>query len=258
MKENLRAKFLTFLEKDVRIKDAAQREQYVDFAETKLPEFIRQYLDMNYEGLYEKTDRTYYERMRRNVYSTASAKVANTAEGEMYTTILKHVAGFYNSKTFKGKEKVQLSHAEKAKVYKTPSDSPSSGVAEPSHEPKTDHLQPSEDEPLTEGKIRQVSLTIHERNRKYRQICLTEHGYVCTVCGMDFEKFYGEIGREFIEVHHLERIADTDGEHEIDPKTDLVPLCSNCHSMIHRKEGGKPFTLDELKQMYKGPKWNEI
>lgn len=43
MKENLRAKFLTFLEKDVRIKDAAQREQYVDFAETKLPEFIRQY-----------------------------------------------------------------------------------------------------------------------------------------------------------------------------------------------------------------------
>ena len=104
MKENLRAKFLTFLEKDVRIKDAAQREQYVDFAETKLPEFIRQYLDMNYEGLYEKTDRTYYERMRRNVYSTASAKVANTAEGEMYTTILKHVAGFYNSKTFKGKD----------------------------------------------------------------------------------------------------------------------------------------------------------
>ena len=162
------------------------------------------------------------------------------------------------SKTFKGKEKVQLSHAEKAKVYKTPSDSPSSGVAEPSHEPKTDHLQPSEDEPLTEGKIRQVSLTIHERNRKYRQICLTEHGYVCAACGMDFEKFYGEIGREFIEVHHLERIADTDGEHEIDPKTDLVPLCSNCHSMIHRKKGGKPFTLDELKQRYKGPKWNEI
>ena len=40
MKETLRAKFLTFLEKDVRIRDAAQREQYVDFAETKLPEFI--------------------------------------------------------------------------------------------------------------------------------------------------------------------------------------------------------------------------
>ena len=51
MKETLRAKFLTFLEKDVRIRDAAQREQYVDFAETKLPEFIRQYLDVNYEGL---------------------------------------------------------------------------------------------------------------------------------------------------------------------------------------------------------------
>ena len=109
MKETLHIKFLTFLEKDVRIKDAIQRKQLVDFAETKLPEFIRHYLDMNYEGLYEQTDRTYYERMRSNVYSTASAKAANTAEGETYTTILKHVAGFYNSKTFKGKEKVQIS-----------------------------------------------------------------------------------------------------------------------------------------------------
>ena len=258
MKETLRAKFLTFLEKDVRIRDAAQREQYVDFAETKLPEFIRQYLDVNYEGLYEMTERTYYERLRRIVYSTAPAKVANSAENEMYTTVLKHVAGFYNSKSFKGKEKVQLSNAEKVKRNTTPSVTQLPDVAVPSNEPKTDYLQPAENEPLTEGKIRQVSLTIHERNRKYRQICLAEHGYVCAACGMDFEKFYGEIGREFIEVHLLERIADTDGEHEIDPKTDMVPLCSNCHSMIHRKKGGKPFTLDELKQRYKGPKWNEI
>lgn len=258
MKETLRTKFLTFLEKDVRIKDAAQRERYVNFAETKLPDFIRQYLDINYEGLYENTERTYYERLRRNVYSTASAKIANAEEGEMYTTVLKHVAGFYNSKTFKGKEKVQLSNAERRKAKSTPTSSLLHDVAAPSHEPKTDYLQPAEDEHLTEGKIRQVSLTIHERNRKFRQICLAEHGYVCAACGMDIEKFYGEIGREFIEVHHMERIADTDGEHEIDPKTDLVPLCSNCHSMIHRKEGGIPFTLDELKQRYKGPKWNEI
>lgn len=258
MKETLHIKFLTFLEKDVRIKDAIQRKQLVDFAETKLPEFIRHYLDMNYEGLYEQTDRTYYERMRSNVYSTASAKAANTAEGETYTTILKHVAGFYNSKTFKGKEKVQLSHAEMGKPYKYVEDVYPKHVAETSHEQKTDHLQPADDELLTEGKIRQVSLTLHERNRKYRQICLNEHGYTCAVCGIDFEKFYGEIGREFIEVHHLERIADTDGEHEIDPKTELVPLCSNCHSMIHRKDGGKPFTLEELKQQYIGPKWNEL
>lgn len=258
MKETLHIKFLTFLEKDVRIKDAIQRKQLVDFAETKLPEFIRHYLDMNYEGLYEQTDRTYYERMRSNVYSTASAKAANTAEGETYTTILKHVAGFYNSKTFKGKEKVQLSHAEMGKPYKYVEDVYPKHVAETSHEQKTDHLQPADDELLTEGKIRQVSLTLHERNRKYRQICLKEHGYTCAVCGIDFEKFYGEIGREFIEVHHLERIADTDGEHEIDPKTELVPLCSNCHSMIHRKDGGKPFTLEELKQQYIGPKWNEL
>ncbi|WP_237630079.1 hypothetical protein [Staphylococcus epidermidis] len=35
-------------------------------------------------------------------------------------------------------------------------------------------------------------------------------------------------------------------EISVDPETDLVPLCSNCHKMIHRKKA-KPLTLEELK-----------
>lgn len=34
----------------------------------------------------------------------------------------------------------------------------------------------------------------------------------------------------------------------VDPKTDLVPLCSNCHKMMHRKKE-KPLTIKELKQL---------
>jgi len=32
----------------------------------------------------------------------------------------------------------------------------------------------------------------------------------------------------------LNPISQTKGTHEVNPKTDLVPLCANCHAMIHR------------------------
>ena len=93
---------------------------------------------------------------------------------------------------------------------------------------------------LTEGIIHQVHITRHERNYKLYQLCLLYHGYVCQVCGIDFEKVHGEPSKHFIEMHLLNPIADTDGEHVLDLVNGLIPLCSNCHSMIHRKAGGHP------------------
>ena len=60
---------------------------------------------------------------------------------------------------------------------------------------------------------------------------------------MNFVERYGEIGKEFIEIHHLNPISETDGEHEVNPATDLIPLCSNCHSMIHRLEDPSDWQL---------------
>ena len=59
---------------------------------------------------------------------------------------------------------------------------------------------------------------------------------------------YGDIGKEFIEVHHLNPISETEGEHEVDPATEMIPLCSNCHSMIHRLEN--PGDWKKLKEMF--------
>lgn len=84
----------------------------------------------------------------------------------------------------------------------------------------------------------------YERNRKARQECLEYYGYKCSVCGFDFEKEYGDIGHEFIEVHHIVPIASIGKEYVVDPVRDLRPLCSNCHSMIHRHSQG--LTLEEL------------
>jgi predicted HNH restriction endonuclease len=104
---------------------------------------------------------------------------------------------------------------------------------------------------LVEGAILQErDREIHQRNPKLRQLCIEAYGneYRCVVCGMNFVDAYGEIGKEFIEVHHLYPISETDGEHEVNPATDMIPLCSNCHSMIHRMEDKSDWK--KLKELY--------
>lgn len=76
-----------------------------------------------------------------------------------------------------------------------------------------------------------------ERNKKLAQEAKKHHGYACKACGFDFEEKYGEIGKSFIEAHHLTPLSkiSTDGV-MLNPKTDFTVLCSNCHRMIHKTE----------------------
>ena len=67
------------------------------------------------------------------------------------------------------------------------------------------------------------------------------------VCNFDFEKIYGKIGQNFIHVHHLTKVADIGNKYEVNPIKDLIPVCPNCHSMLHKQE--PPFTIDELKSL---------
>ena len=72
-----------------------------------------------------------------------------------------------------------------------------------------------------------------------KQECIKIHGCVCNICGFDFEKAYGETGKGYIEVHHITpigQLSSAEGYEGTDPQKDLIPLCSNCHSMIHRKK----------------------
>jgi 5-methylcytosine-specific restriction protein A len=85
-----------------------------------------------------------------------------------------------------------------------------------------------------EGARMQVTVNRYERNSKARAQCLAHHGYRCTVCDLDFAERYGELGRGFIHVHHLIPLADLGEGYEIDPKKDLIPVCPNCHAMLHR------------------------
>ena len=63
---------------------------------------------------------------------------------------------------------------------------------------------------------------------------------------MFFEK-YGDIGKDYIEVHHLIPVSQMGANYIVDPIKDLAPLCSNCHSMIHKKN--PPYTIEELRSL---------
>ncbi len=110
---------------------------------------------------------------------------------------------------------------------------------------KPDFLSDSEIN-LIEGAVRQITSSKYERNPQARKICIETYGTKCFVCGFDFEKTYGEIGKNFIHVHHLKQVASIKKEYEINPIKDLRPVCPNCHAMIHRKK--IPLTIEELRK----------
>lgn len=105
-------------------------------------------------------------------------------------------------------------------------------------------------EEYEEGSLLDCHGSKYERNRKARNECLEYYGYTCRVCGFDFEKQYGSIGRNFIEVHHITEISSYSGEkHKVDYIKDLIPVCSNCHSMLHRTRPA--LSIEELKSFIK-------
>jgi len=91
-------------------------------------------------------------------------------------------------------------------------------------------------EKYPEGAKKTVTINAFERNRKARSACIAHHGVICVVCGFDFQKVYGALGEGFIHVHHVKSIGSIGEEYEVDPVKDLVPVCPNCHAMIHRTE----------------------
>lgn len=79
-----------------------------------------------------------------------------------------------------------------------------------------------------------VLVNRYERDPQKRRECVEHFGYRCQICNFDFHEVYGEIGADFIHVHHVEPLAEVGGEHDIDPKVDLIPVCPNCHAILHR------------------------
>lgn len=103
---------------------------------------------------------------------------------------------------------------------------------------------------FTEGGQKVVISRRIERNKKLRNEAIKIHKVNCQVCGFNFEENYGEIGKDFIEVHHIVPLSKDYNPKMTNPKTDLNVLCSNCHRMVHRKKN-ITLTIGELKEKMK-------
>lgn len=92
----------------------------------------------------------------------------------------------------------------------------------------------NEEKGYLEGGVQKILVDRYERNPINRELCLETYGCSCQICGFDFEKMYGEIGRGFIHIHHIEKISYHKDKYYINPIKDLIPVCPNCHAMMHR------------------------
>jgi len=105
---------------------------------------------------------------------------------------------------------------------------------------------------LLEGAKKQIVVNAYERNPKAREKCINKYGFSCFICGFNFQKNYGEIGKEFIHVHHLKPLSEIQEEYEVNPIEDLRPVCPNCHAMLHRKVPA--YSIEEIQNILKGQK----
>ncbi|WP_081846912.1 HNH endonuclease [Thioclava indica] len=106
-----------------------------------------------------------------------------------------------------------------------------------------------EEQTYSEGEEQSVVVNRYERDPKARTACLTyfyeKRGRTaCEACGLDFADRYGELGAGFIHVHHKVPLATRGESYTLDPREDLVPLCPNCHAMIHRLPKGQDTVKD--------------
>lgn len=116
----------------------------------------------------------------------------------------------------------------------------------------TDTIFPDElpkEDGLYEGAGIDVRVNRYERSSIARKKCIEYHGTDCIVCGFSFGDFYGDFAKDFIHVHHLVPLSAINNEYKVDYKNDLVPVCPNCHAMLHKKKDLNYLSVNELKEI---------
>ncbi len=117
----------------------------------------------------------------------------------------------------------------------------------------------SEDEMISEGTSVIKKSKTRLRSQRLRNVAIEHYkskdGKIrCTICGFCFEEKYGDVGKDYIEIHHESPIcqySDDGFESYISEAIKNVkPLCANCHRMIHHNSI-RPMTIEELKKTIK-------
>jgi 5-methylcytosine-specific restriction protein A len=100
---------------------------------------------------------------------------------------------------------------------------------------------------IYEGRVSRVSINKYERNPLARRMCIEHFGCFCNVCKFDFYITYGDLGKGFTHVHHIIPISEIGEYCKLTPEKDLIPVCPNCHSMLHKTS--PPINPKDLKDI---------
>lgn len=220
-KQFYREQYIEYLRKTPTYRRADEQviQDAVVYTETELLVLMQANSGICHDEVYEYLDKGVIENLLDDLLPNHRLGTQNVAsEGKLRLT-LQFYLGFVESKYHPLSEKQERQRKKLQRKEATPS--------------KPLIPEPDEYDKL-EGAKHEATVTRYERDRNNRKDCIAHYGYVCQVCGLNFEKVYGELGKAFIEVHHLHPVSQ--GERKVNPIEDLIPLCSNCHSMIHRMD----------------------
>jgi len=95
-----------------------------------------------------------------------------------------------------------------------------------------------------EGGHNKSTYNRYERSSANRAVCLSVKGSVCVACGEDPGAKYNMDGKRIIHVHHLTPVSQMGGPRPVNPITELVPLCPNCHNVAHKRN--PPYSPQEI------------
>jgi hypothetical protein len=114
---------------------------------------------------------------------------------------------------------------------------------------------------ILEGRKKIVKQQTYERSTKLHELAINhftvDGQIVCRGCGFNFGAVYGLHGAGYIEIHHLKPIF-TYGDENVEKTLEealgnVVPVCANCHVMIHRKRDHM-LSIEELKAIIQASK----
>lgn len=103
---------------------------------------------------------------------------------------------------------------------------------------RTDAILKTSELEVREGALLYSFHKTYERNPRIvnakKQQILADRGELsCEICDFNFEKVYGELGKNYIECHHIVPLS----QYYYQKKTclnDLIVICANCHRMLHK------------------------
>lgn len=228
-KQHYHEQLIEYLKSTTRYRNAdnTKVQKIVDAIEFDLLKVIQTKLNVNLQVVYDFLDKDALDELINETNRGRSLSAQNEQSGGLLRDAMNYYLGYLGSKKHPLAEKEKKSYKKKPSKESTPQETT------PVIETKPVISEPESYDKL-EGKKYEASVTRYERDRGKRTDCIAHYGYVCQVCKMNFEQAYGELGKGYIEVHHLHPVSQ--GERKVDPIKDLIPLCSNCHSMIHRQE----------------------